>query len=124
MDIFSRTIDEPQGIEIGPNALSLEFLQACYRNASLPLSTRLRAASIAIGFEFPKLAMQANVDGKDFASLLDARLARQRQIDAMKNGSRLIEAKVEASKVEKPVEAKTKNPVEAPKVEAKPHLPA
>jgi hypothetical protein len=55
----------------------------------------------AIPFESPKLAVMATVDGKDFASLLDRRIAHMR--------------KVEQGRIEPPKER--------PPVEVKPHLP-
>ena len=68
-------------IELGPEANSLDFLQACYRNPSLPLSTRLRAASIAISFEVPKLAVTAVLNNQeDFATRLDRCIARAKEM--------------------------------------------
>jgi hypothetical protein len=56
---------------------SLEFLQAVYRNPDLPLSTRLRAASIAVNYEVPKLAMTAVLTNQeDFAARLDRAIDR------------------------------------------------
>jgi hypothetical protein len=80
-DIFSER-PTVQGIEIGPDGNSLDFLQACYRNPSLPISTRLRAASIAINFELPKLAVTAVLSNQseDFATILDRRIARAREM--------------------------------------------
>ena len=92
-------------VQIRPEANSLEFLQACYRSPHLPLSTRMRAAVAALQFEVPKLTMVANVEGKDFASLLDARLARAKTV----NGTRTIEHQpVEASKPIAPVDGASK----------------
>jgi hypothetical protein len=73
---------------------------AIYRNPGMPLNTRMRAAIAAIPFESPKLAVMATVDGKDFASLLDRRIAHMRRVEA----ARTINA-------------------ETPKVEVKPPLP-
>ena len=52
---------------------ALELLQAVYRNAEVPLSVRMRAASIALPFEKPKLAVTAMVSGESFAAMLDKR---------------------------------------------------
>jgi hypothetical protein len=69
----------PEAIEIG-DGNSLDFLRACYRDASLPLSTRMRAASIAISYELPKLAVTAVVTNQeDFATRLDRCIARARE---------------------------------------------
>jgi len=63
-------------IQLGPNQLSIDLLQAVYRNNSLPLHTRMRAALGAIAFESPKLIAQAQLNEQSFAALLDARLKR------------------------------------------------
>jgi hypothetical protein len=55
---------------------ALSFLQACYRNPSLNLTTRMRAAIAALPFESPKLAVTAVVSEQDFATVLDRRLKR------------------------------------------------
>jgi hypothetical protein len=73
-------------LQLRPGANSLDFLQAVYRNPSLALTTRMRAAIAAIPFESPKLAVTAVVSEQDFATVLDRRLKR---IEEMK----LIEAK-------------------------------
>src|SRR5262245_51530455 len=83
---------------------SLEFLRAVFWNDKLPLSVRMRAAMAVLPFEAPKLAVTTVLDGKDFASLLEARLRRYKQLEA----TRQIEAR--------PIEDK-------PKPEIKPHLP-
>jgi hypothetical protein len=57
----------------------LEFLQAVYCNEGLPLSVRLRAAIEAAPFVHPKLAVTAVLAGDDFASRLDAAIARSAQ---------------------------------------------
>ena len=56
---------------------SFDFLRAVYRNNDLPLSVRMRAASIAIPFEHPKLAVIGHV-GEDgsFAERLERALVR------------------------------------------------
>jgi hypothetical protein len=70
-----------EGLELGPDANSLDFLQACYRNPSLPISTRMRAAGLALPFEKPKLAVTAVVNEvEDFAVALDRRIERAREI--------------------------------------------
>jgi hypothetical protein len=82
--------DQRSEIEIPPNGTSLDLLRAVYRNASLPLSTRMRAAMAALPFESPKLAVTAQVSEQDFATLLDQRLERMKQ---MENGqTKTIEA--------------------------------
>jgi hypothetical protein len=64
------------GVDRSEITSSLDFLRQVYRDVSLPLSTRMRAASIAIQFECPKLGVQVNIDGSDIAARLDRALAR------------------------------------------------
>jgi hypothetical protein len=78
-DIFSER-PTAQGIEIG-DGNSLDFLRAVYRNASLPLSTRMRAAQAALVHEVPKLSVQAVMTNQDnFATKLDRCLVRVKEM--------------------------------------------
>jgi hypothetical protein len=69
-------------LQLRPGANSLDFLQAVYRNSSLALTTRMRAAIAAIPFESPKLAVTAVVSEQDFATVLDRRLKRIEEMKA------------------------------------------
>jgi hypothetical protein len=53
----------------------LDFLQAIYRDPTQPIQRRLRAASAALPFEHPKLAVVANVRQEDLAERLANALA-------------------------------------------------
>ena len=64
---------------------ALSFLQACYRNPSLNLTTRMRAAVAALPFESPKLAVTAVVSEQDFAAVLDRRLQRIEEMRLLEN---------------------------------------
>ena len=64
---------------------ALSFLQACYRNPSLNLTTRMRAAVAALPFESPKLAVTAVVSEQDFATVLDRRLKRIEQMKLLES---------------------------------------
>jgi hypothetical protein len=81
--------DDDDTIIVPPGALSLEFLQAIYRSAAQPMARRLKAASIAIQYESPKLAVTAVVDGSDS---LAARLGRAIERSARVEAYRLIQA--------------------------------
>jgi hypothetical protein len=73
-DIFD---DRPgEAFELPEGATSLTLLQVVYRSAALPLPTRMRAASIAIAYEHPKLAVTAIIDDGGFAERLDRALLR------------------------------------------------
>ena len=81
--------DEPDSIELPPGANSLEFLQAIYRSATQPMARRMKAASIAIQYESPKLAVTAVAEGSDS---LAARLNRAIERSARVEAYRLIQA--------------------------------
>jgi hypothetical protein len=87
---------KPLEIEMPPDGTSLDLLKAVYRNPSLALSIRMRAAIAALPFESPKLAVTAQVSEQDFATLLDQRLAR---IEAMKT----VEARPQPAEVKPPM---------------------
>jgi len=70
-----------EGVEIPSEGLSIDLLRAVYRNNQLELSTRMRAASLAIPYECARLGVSVVVNNtQDFASLLDARIARFEQM--------------------------------------------
>jgi hypothetical protein len=79
VDAVLDQIEAQQAIELKPNPTPLEFLQAVYSNEGLPLSARLKAAIEAAQYVHPKLAASTHVDGKDFAALLETRLAQLSQ---------------------------------------------
>jgi hypothetical protein len=61
----------------GTKATSLDFLRAVYMNAELPLSVRMRAAGMAIPYEYPKLSVVASVnDPAGFADRLELAVKR------------------------------------------------
>jgi hypothetical protein len=55
--------------------LSLEFLQAIYRSPAQPMARRMKAASIAIQYESPKLAVTVALADQSFAARLQAAIA-------------------------------------------------
>ena len=76
-------VDDP--LKLDDKALSLDGLQAIYRNAGLPLTTRMRAMIAAIPFESPKLIATAVMNEGSFADLLDRRLKRIEQMKLLEN---------------------------------------
>jgi hypothetical protein len=65
---------------------ALEFLQTIYRSPQLPLSVRMRAASLALPFEAPKLSAMvlSSVDPNEFARALDRAIERSGKRPEMK----------------------------------------
>ena len=61
---------EQQSPVVNGNGTSLDFMKAVYLNDELPLGTRMRAATAALPFEHPKLAVTAIVEDESFASAL------------------------------------------------------
>jgi hypothetical protein len=58
--------------EEGPPAEdSLTLLQAVYRDQSMPLQTRMRAAALAIAYERPKLSVAVTTNHRGMGSAID-----------------------------------------------------
>ena len=72
-------------MKLDDKALSLDGLQAIYRNPGLPLTTRMRAMIAAIPFESPKLIATAVMNEGSFAELLDRRLKRIEEMKLLEN---------------------------------------
>jgi hypothetical protein len=81
--------ERPKEIELPPNGTSLDLLRAIYRNPSLALPVRMRAAIAALPFEAPKLSVIAQVSETDFAAILDRRLQNMERL----NNGKAIEVK-------------------------------
>lgn len=80
----------------GETALAL--LQAIYRNKQVPLPVRMRAASLAVPFETPRLSAMAfaSMNTNDFAAALDRAIQRSNgkaplTIDATANAEEQVE---------------------------------
>jgi hypothetical protein len=69
----------------GTDVDAYTYLRKVWNDEMQPEHNRLKAATVGIEYERPRLAVQATVTGQDFASLLDARLKR--------HGMKLIEGK-------------------------------
>jgi hypothetical protein len=98
-----------QEIEIPPNGTSLDLLQAVYRSSSLPLTTRMRAAGLALPHEHPKLAVTSLVTEGDFAQILDRRIAHYKALQ-LGNGSKVIDAKANEPVDAEPAEVQSPSP--------------
>jgi hypothetical protein len=85
--------------------VSLQLLQAIYRNKKQPLNVRVRCAIEALPFENPKMsAVQvSHMNGHDFASALDRAIQRSKAPLAL-NAPKTIEIEpvVEASEMKAP----------------------
>src|SRR5215831_15319386 len=71
--------DEDQQTErtdVQPWIDALGYLKSVYNDPMQSTAARMKAASIAIEYERPRLAVTASIESKDFAALLDK--ARQR----------------------------------------------
>jgi len=84
-------------VEIPPTAISLDLLQAVYRNNSLALHVRMRAAIASLPHEVPKLIAQAILNEQSYAELLDRRLARMAEAKLIEAQPPQIESKAPLS---------------------------
>ena len=80
-------------MEIGPNGMSIDLLRAVYRNPSIPLPVRMRAAISCLPFETPKLMVTAQVNENNFAELLDRRLRRMEEAKLIEHQPPAVEIK-------------------------------
>jgi|SRR6516225_3753205 hypothetical protein len=80
--------EQETGVETLEPVNALQLLQSVYRNPTVGMTTRMRAAMACLPFEAPKLAVTAVVSEQDFATVLDRRLKR---IEEMR--TEVIEAK-------------------------------
>jgi len=103
---------EDKQLDLGPTASSLDLLQAVYRDPSIALTTRMRAAMACLPHEVPRLAVTAQVTEGNFADLLDRRLKRLEEVKLIEaNGAKISEAQ--------PINGE---PQRQPHVETKPPL--
>jgi hypothetical protein len=75
--IQQALIDEVNEREAPEGETALALLQAIYRNKRAPLSLRMRAATIAIQYESPRLAVTGYIaDQSSFAEALERAVLR------------------------------------------------
>jgi len=102
--VYEATNKEQGMIEISPNGISLDLLQAVYRCSSLPLTTRMRAAMACLPHEVPKLAVTAQVTDMGVAELLDRRLKRLKEMKLIEaNNAKVIDAKPQPVETKPPL---------------------
>jgi hypothetical protein len=83
---------EYQDPEAPDGETALGLLQEVYRNKRVPLSTRMRAATIAIQYETPKLAVTGYVhDDQSFALALDRAIQRANAAREVSGAGRTLE---------------------------------
>jgi hypothetical protein len=92
-DPYSLPTNELETRNLGAHS----FLRRIYSDEALSIGVRMRAASIAIAYESPKLIATAVVNEGSFAELLDKRLKRYEEM----HRSGLIEAKSSYAEVTK-----------------------
>ena len=73
-----KPIEDGEGLRVPPDIEPLEFLMAIYRDHRQPMNRRMKAAEAAAQYRHRKLAATAvtNLNGQDFASLLDRAIER------------------------------------------------
>jgi hypothetical protein len=96
----------------GEEGDALAFLRGIYRDPMQPTSTRLRAASIAIEYERPRLAVTALVNGDDFALRLEKAIERSRAVRVIEH-TPPDEPSAESVK-ERPPVGPSPTPIDAP----------
>ena len=87
-----KPIDDGEGFKVPPDIEPLEFLMAIYRDHRQPMSRRMRAAEAAAQYRHPKLAATAvtNLNGQDFASLLERAIERSNGVREVKQIGRAL----------------------------------
>jgi hypothetical protein len=95
-NLLNEPTRRPDEIDISPDAISLDLLQAIYRNPDQPLSVRIRCAVAALSHEAPKLIAQAQISEGDFATLLEQRIKRFNEAKVIEAKPQAIEHKVES----------------------------
>src|SRR5262249_35089513 len=97
-------VKEDKQLDLGPTASSLDLLQAVYRDPSLPLSTRMRAAISALPHEVPRLVGTAQVPDMGLAEFLDRRLKRLEEMKLIEaNGAKVINAQPQPVETKPPL---------------------
>jgi hypothetical protein len=72
---------QANAVQLRPEANSLDFLRAVYRNPSIPLPVRIRCAVACLPHEVPRLAVTALVNEQSFAEVLERRMRRMAEME-------------------------------------------
>jgi hypothetical protein len=92
MGLIPDLAEQRERFELEEGATSLNLLQAIYRSATLPLSTRMRAAGMALQFEHPKLGVSVNLPwNEDFADRLTRAVERSSRVMKMIDPPKIID---------------------------------
>jgi hypothetical protein len=84
IEAHQKRVDRMNGeLEFPPNGMSIDLLRAVYRNPTIPLPVRMRAAIACLPHETPKLAVMGLINEQSFAELLNKRLKHMEAIEAM-----------------------------------------
>jgi hypothetical protein len=94
----------------GTDTDALTYLRSIYTDPMQPTSTRLRAAGLALNYERPRLQVTAQVSDQGVAELLDQRLKRLAEMEAMK----LIDIKPATNGNGQPLQARLHEPPAEP----------
>ena len=77
---MSNSRENGAGTTTGTAGTALDFLQSVYRNPLEPHSVRMKAATVAIEYELPRLAVTATINGGDFAERLTRAVVRSSRV--------------------------------------------
>jgi hypothetical protein len=100
VDVFDER-PRTEVVELEAGATSLDFLRQVYRNASLPLSTRMRAAGMALPHEHPKLGVSVNIPwNEEMAVRLEQAIERSSRV--IEHPPKIIEHQPSEMKVIEP----------------------
>jgi hypothetical protein len=108
IEAHQQRVDKMNGdLDFPPNGMSIDLLRAVYRNPSIPLPVRMRAAIACLPHETPKLAVMGLINEQSFAEVLERRLRHQAQLEAS-NGN-LQPQQIEQPQIETPKHLPTTN---------------
>ena len=79
-------------VVVAPDATPLDFLLAVMRDASQPMTRRVKCAGLAANFCHPKLAVVSNINGRgDIGERLDQARKRVEGLEQARAEGRLVE---------------------------------